>query len=757
MPKERGRGEDKEWGRGISGQHAASLSITSQPIVSPTPPLLVSPSLPLMQLNLSTRELDRTRIKLRDDVIVRPVPTADGVSYQLEDPVAVRFYRVGRAEYVLISLLDGRTSLAEAVTVSSRALGHEAFSEQEATSVCLWLVETGLATPTEGSFESMTTKTASLSSLFNPFWLKLPLLRPERLLDWLLPWTRWFFTGPAILAIVALWVAAGVVLAGHSEEFWSDSRQVFSSNNWLMLAIVWVVLKVLHEFGHGLACRYHGGRVTEMGVVFVLFAPMAYVDVTSSWGFRSRWKRMHVAAGGILVELTVAALAALCWTQATTPFARHLLHNIVVSASLTTLVFNINPLMRFDGYFILEDLLDLPNLGTTASRWLQSRLARFFYGEQRNVPVPTGLSGHVIRSYALLSSIWRLTVSASLLAGAAVMFRGAGLAIAIGAMLLWYVKPVFELLGSLVTRWRRDEWSATRAVLLGSLTAALVGALVFLLPSPFQRRAPGVVDYADLEVVRVSSAGFVEDIRVVNGQTVEAGDELVLLHNEELDARVTDLELAIEQSEAKRIGQVNRKELALAQIELRNQQALREQLTEARLRTEALTVKAPVAGRVLARRLDQQLGNYLKEGTELLVIGDDTRKEVLASIDQRDLEAFSVVHSDSADLRIRGTGPTVSASLALEPRASTRLPHPALSAVHGGEVDVVASASDTDNEDVKLSEPRFLLRAKLDAAASSTVFAGQHASAAPLSGRRTIAQQLTTSLRDWARSLIDPR
>ena len=710
-----------------------------------------------MQLNLSTRELDRTRLKLRDDVIVRPVPTADGVSYQLEDPQAVRFYRVGRAEYVLISLLDGRTSLAEAVTVSSRTLGHEAFSEQEATSICLWLVETGLATPTEGSFEASTAKPATLSSLFNPFWMKLPLLRPERLLDLLLPWTRWFFTGPAILATVALWIAAGVVLTGHTEEFWADSRQVFSSNNWLLLVIVWVVLKVLHEFGHGLACRYHGGRVTEMGVVFVLFAPMAYVDVTSSWGFRSRWKRMHVAAGGVLVELTMAALAALCWTQATTPFARHLLHNIVVSASLTTLIFNINPLMRFDGYFILEDLLDIPNLGTTASRWLQSRLARFFYGEQRTVPVPSGLTGHVIRSYALLSSIWRLTVSASLLAGAAVMFRGAGLAIAIGAMLLWYVKPVIEGIGSLVTRWRRDRWSATRAVLLGSVTAALVGALVFLLPSPFQRHAPGIVDFADLEVVRVSSAGFVQEICVTNGQTVEAGDALVVLHNEELDARVTDLELAIEQSEAKRIGQVNRKELALAQIELRNQQALREQLTEARLRTTALTIKAPIAGRVLARRLDQQIGNYLKEGTELLVIGDDTRKEVLASVDQRDLEAFSVADIDSADLRIRGTGPATSASLALEPRASTRLPHPALSAVHGGEVDVVASSSDSDDDGVKLSEPRFLLRAKLDAAASSTVFAGQQASTAPLSGRRTLAQQLTSGLRDWARSLIDPQ
>ncbi len=710
-----------------------------------------------MQLNLSTHELDRTQLKLRDDVIVRPVPSADGVTYQLEDPVAVRFYRVGRAEYVLISLLDGLTSLAEAVTISSRTLGPEAFSEQEATSICLWLIETGLARPTQGSFEVTAQKPTVLTSMFNPFWMKVPLLRPERLLDLLLPWTRWFFTGSAIFLMAALWVTAIVVVTGHSDEFWADSRQVFSSHNWLMLGIVWVTLKVVHEFGHGLACRSHGGRVTEMGVVFVLFAPMAYVDVTSSLGFRSRWKRMHVAAGGILVELTIAAIAALCWTQATTPFARHLLHNIVVSASLTTLIFNINPLMRFDGYFILEDLLDISNLGTTASRWLQSRYARIFYGEHRTVPVPAGFQGAVIRSYALLSSIWRVTVSASLLAGAAVMFRGAGLAIAVGAMLLWYVKPVFDLLHSLITRWQRDRWSATRAVVLGTITAAVVGSLVFLLPSPLQRHAPGVVDFTDLEVVRVSSAGFVQEIRVTNGQTVEAGDELVVLHNEDLDARVTDLELAIEQSEAKRIGQINRKELALAQIELRNQQALKEQLAEAYLRTDALSIKAPVAGRVLARRLDQQIGNYLKEGTELLVIGDEARKEVLASIDQRDLEAFSVADIHSADLRIRGAGPTASASLALEPRASTRLPHPALSAVHGGEVDVVASSSDSDDDGVKLSEPRFLLRAKLDAASSSLVFAGQQASAAPLSGRRTMAEQLTSALRDWTRSLVDPQ
>lgn len=710
-----------------------------------------------MQLNLSTRELDRTRLKLRDDVIVRPLPGYEGASYQLEDPQAVKFYRVGRAEYVLISLLDGHTTLAEAVTISSRTLGDLAFTEQEATSICLWLIETNLATPTEGAYDFSPQKTTQIRSYLNPFWMKVPLLQPERLLDSLLPWTRWIFSRLAMFCMLALWLAAGVTLVGRSEEFWADSRQVFSSHNWLLLGIVWVVLKIVHELAHGLCCRFYGGRVTEMGVVFVLFAPMAYVDVTSTWGFRSRWKRMHVAGAGILVELTLAAIATLCWTQATTPFAKHLLHNVIISASLTTLIFNINPLMRFDGYFLLEDLLDLPNLATTATRWLHSRLARFFYGEHRSVPVPLGINGWVIRSYALLSTLWRWTVTGSLLAGAAVMFRGAGLTIALGAMVIWYVKPAVELVGSLVTRWRRDRWSATRALLLGAVTAVVVGALVFVLPSPFQRHAPGVVDFADLEVVRVSSPGFVKVIHVTNGQMVKAGDLLVTLHNEDLEHRATDLDLAIEQSEAKRVGKANRREVAAAQMELRTQQAQREQLLEARKRTDALLIKAPTSGRVLARKLDQQIGNYLKEGTELLVIGDDSRKEILASVDQRDLEAFPLTGHEVAHLQIQGVGDASSTQLVLEPRASTRLPHPALAAIHGGDVDVVASADEDQTQgDVRLSEPRFLLRASLDQDTSSRVFAGQLASAAPLADRQTIAHQLTGAFRDWARSLVDP-
>ncbi|RLS53829.1 MAG: hypothetical protein DWH91_13415 [Planctomycetota bacterium] len=643
-----------------------------------------------MHLNLSTRELDRVQLKLRDDLMIRPMPSVDGATYQIEDPVAVRFYRVGQAEYLLLSLLDGRTTLAEAVSISARQLGRDAFSEQEATSVAIWLVDTGLVTPTEGTSPAKPQASTSLASWFNPFWMKWPLLKPEGLLDLLLPATRWLFSAPALLAMVILWITGVVAILGQWEPFWNDTRHIFSSNNWMTLAAVWLGLKVVHELGHGLCCRAHGGRVTEMGVVFVLLAPMAYVDVTSTWGFRSRWNRMHVAAAGMIIELSIAAMAALFWGESSSPFMRQILHNVIISASLTTLLFNLNPLMRFDGYFLLEDLLDIPNLGTTAARWSHAKAARIFYGDHRPVPLPAGWIGGIVRSYALGASIWRLLVTGSLLTGAAIMFHGAGLILAVAAIGLWYVKPAVETLMTWIQRWSRDRLSATRAALLSTSLTIFVASALFWLPSPFQRRAPAIVEYADLATVRIDAPGFVETVHVINGQVVDAGTLIIRLRNEELTARVTDLELAILQSIAKRTSLMNRREVAAAQIERRQQQALEEQLAESQRKAETLNVRAPVAGRVLARRLPDQVGNYLKSGVELLVIGDENHKELIASVDQRDLEAFSDQSTATGRIRVCGLDHRTTSQFHVEPRASTRLPHPALAATHGGMVDVVA-------------------------------------------------------------------
>lgn len=342
------------------------------------------------------------------------------------------------------------------------------------------------------------------------------------------------------------------------------------------------------------------------------------------------------------------------------------------------------------------------------------------------------------------------------------MFHGAGLILAVAAIGLWYVKPAIETLMSWIQRWTRDRMCATRAAFLSTSLMIVVAAALFWLPSPFQRRAPAIVEYADLAIVRIDAPGFVESVHVINGQMVDAGTLIIRLKNEELTARVTDLELAIRQSIAKRTSLMNRREVAAAQIERRQLQALEEQLAESRRKAETLNVRAPVAGRVLARRLPDQMGNYLKAGVELLVIGDEGHKEIIASVDQRDLEAFSDRSAATGRIRIRGLDHSTTSQFLVEPRASTRLPHPALAATHGGMVDVVAdegnpNSTGKDTSEVQLSEPRFPLRCPLNKASARQMYAGQLASISPLAGHQTIAVQLTRAVRDWARSLIDPQ
>ena len=165
-------------------------------------------------------------------------------------------------------------------------------------------------------------------------------------------------------------------LANWSELF--GGYQVFASGNWIWLLVSWVLLKFVHEFAHGIVCKYFGGQVRETGLIFILFAPLAFVDVTSSWRFANRWKRIAVASAGIFVELLIASACvfALLYTQSAV--VKDILTNTILMAGLTTLLFNANPLMRFDGYFVLADLLKIPNLYENGSRAFRQEMGWLF-------------------------------------------------------------------------------------------------------------------------------------------------------------------------------------------------------------------------------------------------------------------------------------------------------------------------------------------------------------------------------------------
>ena len=219
-------------------------------------------------------------------------------------------------------------------------------------------------------------------------------------------------------------------------------------------------------------------------------------------------------------------------------------------------------------------------------------------------------------------------------------------------------------------------------------------------------KAPVVVDYSDLSVVRSGAPGFVQRVHVVDGQMVEAGQLLVELHNEELTAEQRELELSYEQELVQHRVALNQRNGAKAQIAQRNTQAIEERLVEIRRRSEGLQVRAPVAGRIVARNLEQSVGTYVKEGAEILTVADEARKELVVSVGQEEIDAIMPQVGQRTRFRIGGRLARTGKLDRLDPRASTALPHPAMSSKVGGAL-AVTQQDTADQANMRLVEPRF--------------------------------------------------
>ncbi|MEO8496039.1 MAG: hypothetical protein ABI614_13285 [Planctomycetota bacterium] len=356
---------------------------------------------------------------------------------------------------------------------------------------------------------------------------------PNKLLSALVVPLGWLFSFWAMLAGLLV-IAAGVgTVVSHAEKFAAASHSVLTPHNWVWLGLAWLGLKIVHELAHGLCCKYHRGEVREAGVVFMLLAPMAYIDVTSCWRFPSKWQRIHVAAAGMYVELLLASVAAIVWSRIDSPVFNHLLYNVIVMASLSTLLFNANPLMRFDGYYILADLLGIPNLGSEASRFVKQLANRIFFGARMQPFELVGLRLWCVRMYGLASAAWRLLLCFSLATAASVLLHGAGVVLAFCGLFAWFGLPAWQVATDLARRFHEARASFVRALCVGCVLAmalALVGTQV---PWPGAMTAPAIVEYAEQSIVRSRAAGFVTRVCVGDGELVTAGQLLLELSNKE--------------------------------------------------------------------------------------------------------------------------------------------------------------------------------------------------------------------------------
>lgn len=637
-------------------------------------------------------EISASRPKLRTDLRTHYQAYRGMHSYVIEDSGKGRFFQVGRPEYQFIQALDGRTTMAQALARNAATQGEEALTEQQGEQLLRWLLDNELLeTASSGQghrhseHHSEIEQKRPLNVLTKTLFFKIPLGCPDRIVGKAEKVFGWLFSSPGLLLWLALLGFTATRVAPHWDRFAGGAGQVIASRAWLYAAFGYALLKVLHEFGHGIATKRFGGAVPEWGVQLLAFVtPLAYVDASASTRFPSKWQRIVVSSAGMYVESVIAALCLLAWLATGPGLWQTTLHGIVLGATLVTVLFNLNPLMRFDGYYILSDLIGIPNLATKGQQWLQWFGKRHVLGmEDLQMPVAARMHPVVVPLYGILAAVWKIVVWLGITIFISLLFKGAGLflallsiVVAVGGSAWKFGRFLFKAgAGPNLPR------ALTRLAVLGLAIAAI---FFFVRINPVEK-ALAVVEYGDEEKVRAGMKAQIVAVHVSEGDLVEAGDLLVELSNpDEEDARD---QLALELAEAKVRAQSYYQigELAAHQGELEVVRGIEKKLEESNRYLDAARIVAPVAGRVLARDLPSLTGRWVEVGEEILSVVGSGKKELLISIRQEDIGNVTRQLDREVRFRLRGRpGEGIATLDRIESRATPMIPHPALIATHGG-------------------------------------------------------------------------
>ncbi len=628
--------------------------------------------------------------------------------YSVRNGATGQVYRFSPAVYLFLGMLDGQRSVADAWTIVADRLDEEAPSQDEVIRLLAQLHDADLL-QSDGSpdiDEMLTRRRKRAVSLIwqrigNPMSMRLPLWDPNRFLTRALPLLAPL---PGWLAML-LWcsvVLPAIVLAGMHWPELTDGIQdrLFATETLWTLALVFPVVKALHELGHAVVVKAGGGAVHEMGVMFLVLLPIPYVEASSSSAFRSRWRRVAVGAAGMLVETFVAALAMYVWALVEPGHLRALAFSVMLVAGVSTVFFNGNPLLRYDGYFILSDLLGIPNLANRATRYWGWLVQRSAFG--RRVPAPATAAGEVkwLLAYAPAAFVCRIVVMAGIVLIIANKFFVIGVIIALWTVAVTIGWPIGRALGQVFAG---QALAANRVRAVGVTVAFVILLVAFLgfVPMPLHTVAEGVVWLPEESFVRAGADGFVRKMVVQSGQIVRAGDLLLVSDDPDLDAQITvdrarvealTAQLMSEQFDDRVRAGLTRRELALE----------KSSLAEALQRAADLSSHSAMAGAFVAPREEDLPGRYHKRG------------EVLGYVLPRDITTARVlVRQNDVDLvrkRLRGvevrvaSDPTRSwpASVLREvPAASDQLPSKALTIEGGG-----SQAADPRDQD----HPRTLSR-----------------------------------------------
>jgi putative peptide zinc metalloprotease protein len=555
-------------------------------------------------LNNPVERRKAVRLRLRPDLQITEQRYEGKIYHVVKDPVCLRYYRFNKQEYFVFSLFDGQHTMEQVKNRFEDEFKPHRLEYQDLEGFARQLITAGLVqSETVGTGKHLFTRRAKqrrmrrLAAVSSILYWKIPVFDPDRILTWMFKYLWWIFTTPFFVATVGLMLAAVMLVTLHFDTFYAKLPAYYEFFHYRTLLYMWIslgVVKVIHEFGHGLSCKAFGGECHEMGVLLMCLSPALYCNVTDAWTISDKWKRIIISFAGIYVELIIAAISTFVWWYTPDkPFVNNIALCLMTLCSVSTFVFNANPLMRFDGYYMMADWLEIPNLRDRSNRFITNLFLEKALGievppEQYMAPGRKVL--FVI--YAIASWVYRWVVTFSIIWFLA-DFLGPKLKIishmiAIMSLASMFVWPMYRMIKNITRRGRLPDMKSRRVWITSTIAAALVAGF-FLLPLPISRvRETGLVtvDPEKALAITLDEPAHLESIAVDEGQHVKAGQLLLRLTSaqitEDLNQALSRHQEALQNADNLRNQISTQADLAPAAVD-----DLREKLANAQSRAKA--------------------------------------------------------------------------------------------------------------------------------------------------------------------------
>ena len=647
----------------------------------------------------------------------------------LQDSTGGKYHRLSPGAYALVGRMDGVLSMQELWDDACRTGGDAIPTQDEMVELLMQLHSNDLlhcdVTPDTAELFERYKKRKNLKWkqwLMQPTSLKIPLIDPEAFLARWAHRFSWLFSPRGAILWLAV-VLPSILLAG---EHWNEltlnlSDQVLSTGNLLVLALVYPVVKAIHELGHGFATKVWGGSVHEMGLMFLVFMPLPYVDASAASAFRSKQRRMIVGAAGMLAEVFLAAIAMYVWVLVEPGVVRAIAFNVMLIAGVSTVIVNGNPLLRYDGYFILADLIEMPNLGQRGQKYLTYLSDRYLFGAKEiEAPDETLPEKRWLAGYTVTAWFYRIFVMLSIILFIASEFFIFGVILALWAAFGMVVMPLWKA-GKHVLESPTLHRYRARAVKVIFSTVLLVLLFGLFVPMPLRTQTEGIVWLPDQALVRAGVNGTVQAWLVEPGTLVEKGTALLMMEDPLL---LTELAVArAKGAEAQARYNVEhfvnpvQSDLLLQQLEYE-----RKSLERVSERYQKLVIYSETRGVLTVTKSQDMAGQYFKKGELLGYLMDREQLIARVAVAQENIDLvrnrFSSValrYADSIpdDYQVKVLRET--------PSGLSELPSAALSQNGGGHIPI----DPNDSKGLKTLERVFFVDLSLPAHAIPAAFGGR--------------------------------